>query len=355
MIQVIMKNYDTNAEIFRCKAKRFNRPSDLLPILSMQQAENDILGIGSASYLITDIGINQWTVKGNVLDSGTKHNPDSMPDPVVIFSEGKKIKTDLRVQIIAYPKGYVLFTGKTNQSILGTKSPQYITHIGKRNVRTSSLAGCHIFPSLRSIEAYIIKHKKVLQYLVTEYGNQFSVEYANSMFEEEMKACKNADMEYKRMETVQEMLDEINHVQVSEEETPIPEGCSPQDQRMEAVERMKKLHLWERIIDEFEKNNKIYQSETGGILYDPDKTAQKVIKDISEKGYVPYHVVVSNATFGTCYNVLYVSNDTGSWKMERPDRYGILHVYVYNASAQEFSEYGEICVQNSNGGLIRTA
>ena len=96
-------------------------------------------------------------------------------------------------------------------------------------------------------------------------------------------------------------------------------------------------------------------SERGGIVYELDDNAKLAVKKITDKGYLPYHVVVSNTEFGTLYDVLYVSDCTDNWPYERVDKIGIIQNYCYNATNKMMSEYGSSQYISSNGGLTRIA
>ena len=68
MYTVIVKNYETQAELIRLAVKKVDRLWDVLPALSRKQSESDVLGTGYIGE-ITDLGISAWTRRGNVIDS----------------------------------------------------------------------------------------------------------------------------------------------------------------------------------------------------------------------------------------------------------------------------------------------
>lgn len=130
-----------------------------------------------------------------------------------------------------------------------------------------------------------------------------------------------------------------------------------QEQKQEAIERMKMLKLYPNIIKEFEKENIVNLSENGGILYWLDSDQQAIVDSFeTEHNALVYHVIHSHTEFGELYSLLYVSKYEDEWETDREDlKDGYAFVYVKNVDDDSCSEFGSICFKPQFGGLVRTA
>lgn len=358
MFTAIIKNYDTGAEMIRLKVKNFDRPSDLIAPINKALETADLFRTGLGSK-VTDLGINAWTQTGNVFDSTNKESfmeSRRIPETVKIICGGEKKDTGVKLGFVVYPEGYVIGTGKATYGIFGNRCDTYLCSIGKRNVYSNNISRCHVFPSLKSLLEYVKKHEYEIKFLVSTYGYQFSVDYANDLFRGDAEAlpAKKQASESKIWNAIKTIMDTINKTESEGEETALPENPTQSNLFDEADRRMKTLSLWDRVILDYRGGGKVFQSEAGGIIYDLDDNAKSAVKETEDMGLLPYHVIVShNATIGKMYSVLYVSRDSEEWKYERPDRKGCMRAYVYNADHPEFSELGDIYVEPANGGIVR--
>ena len=130
----------------------------------------------------------------------------------------------------------------------------------------------------------------------------------------------------------------------------------------EAVNRMRKLGLYNQVINEFKNDQVVEYSEPtklGGILYwvsNNPEWEQEIMKFESEYNGLVYHVIHSYTEFGELLNLLYVSDYEDEWEMENDDiEDGYVFSYVVNLDNPMFSEFGTIGVREAAGGLIRTA
>lgn len=124
----------------------------------------------------------------------------------------------------------------------------------------------------------------------------------------------------------------------------------------EILKRMKKLEFSKKIIDEFQKENKLKISKNIGVLCSLEDTEKKIVEDFEkEYGFKVYHVIKTNTSFGLCYSLLYVSDTQEEWVADNDDLIeGYAYVYVFNADYPSCSEFGSIGIKCNNGGLIRT-
>lgn len=125
--------------------------------------------------------------------------------------------------------------------------------------------------------------------------------------------------------------------------------------KQEALKRMKTLKLYSKIVEDFARENKIYQSERHGYLYWLDDNEEKMVKEFEEKyNCLVYHVIHQYTNFGELYSYLYVSNEEEEWKYDIEDLKAKLPLcYVYNLTHPQLSEFGIIEIELVNGGLER--
>ena len=128
-------------------------------------------------------------------------------------------------------------------------------------------------------------------------------------------------------------------------------------QKKEAVKRMRKLGMIAGVIKDFEKEDRLQQSENGGMLYWIDDETKEAVKKFEEQyGGLVYHLIKSFTEIGIMYAMLYVSAHEEEWEYDMEDIEGRSVVaYVYNADHPELSELGGVSIRPSFGGLVRTA
>ncbi len=128
------------------------------------------------------------------------------------------------------------------------------------------------------------------------------------------------------------------------------------EQKLEAIKRMKKLDIYTQAIKEFEKDNMLNKSESGGILFWLDENEQKMVKEFEEKyNATVYHLIHNYTEFGELYSFLFVSQYKDDWDYDDEDLNNNRSlVYVKNIDEDAFSEFGTIGIRSQFGGLIRT-
>lgn len=137
-----------------------------------------------------------------------------------------------------------------------------------------------------------------------------------------------------------------------------------EEQKQEAIKRMKILKMLPSVIEDFETKDIVFYSETfskdfQGILYWVSNKEEfvEVIKDFETKyKALVYHAILGHYEFGTCLSLLYVSNDEDEWTADHNDlSENIAYAYVHNFDVPEFSEFGTIGLKPVNGGIVRIA
>lgn len=132
---------------------------------------------------------------------------------------------------------------------------------------------------------------------------------------------------------------------------------SMSEKKIEAINRMKKLGIYESIIEQFEKENIVAESAPPiGTCFWLDDEQLARVRDFEEtNNALVYHVIHSYTDFGELENYLFVSNYREEWEKDRNDiDYNIVFVYVENKSIPEFSEFGSIgFVRTPADGLLR--
>ena len=128
------------------------------------------------------------------------------------------------------------------------------------------------------------------------------------------------------------------------------------EQKLEAIKRMKKLDIYTQVIKEFEKDNVLNKSESGGRLFWLDENEKKMAKEFEEKyNATVYHLIHNYTEYGELYSFLFVSQYKDDWDYDNEDLNNNRSlVYVKNIDEDAFSEFGTIGIRSQFGGLIRT-
>lgn len=130
-----------------------------------------------------------------------------------------------------------------------------------------------------------------------------------------------------------------------------------QEQKIEAIARMKMLKLHTNAINEFDKEDILNLSENDGILFWLDEKQMKLVKSFELKhNAVVYHVIHNYTEFGELLSFLYVSKNKDEWGYDRDDiKHGYVVAYVLNLDDDCCSEFGSIGIKSQFGGLVRIA
>lgn len=130
-----------------------------------------------------------------------------------------------------------------------------------------------------------------------------------------------------------------------------------EEKKNEAIARMKLLHLHPNVIREFESENILNLSESGGFLYWlTDAQKEHVLAFEKEYNALVYHIIHDYTEFGELLTFLYVSDHQEEWEADREElREGYACAYVKNLDDDGCSELGGICFKAQYGGLVRTA
>ena len=133
-----------------------------------------------------------------------------------------------------------------------------------------------------------------------------------------------------------------------------------EEQKAEAINRMKLIKLMPEIIEQFEQDNVVHYSEAMGILYwlSNKPEWEEHIKKLEKKwNILVYHAELSYLEFGTCLSLFYVSQYKEEWAKDRKDlQQGYSCCYVWNMDDDEMcSEFGSIGFRPMNGGVKRIA
>lgn len=127
--------------------------------------------------------------------------------------------------------------------------------------------------------------------------------------------------------------------------------------QMEAVCRMKSMHIMPDAIKLFRDEDKVLVSENPyGFMYQTNEEQAKLISDFeAEHNALVYHAnLVHTSELGDLLSLFYVSNHIEEWEMDRsdlPEHFAF--VYTINLSIPEFSEFGMIEFHAVNGGIKR--
>ena len=135
-----------------------------------------------------------------------------------------------------------------------------------------------------------------------------------------------------------------------------------EEQKQEAIRRMRKLGIFKPAIQLFEKEGKVMVSEAAGILWGLDEGSypevEKEVKKFEEEHNALVYIVIKTrfkfdeSDTMTMYSFMYVSKHTEEWGMDLKDIFAPC-AYVYNETCPFCSEFGCIEIRQVNGGLVR--
>ncbi len=130
-----------------------------------------------------------------------------------------------------------------------------------------------------------------------------------------------------------------------------------EEMKNEAIKRMEKLGLMKECIDAF-KEGKVWSSQEQGALYELNEERMEIVRQFENGHDVPYlvyHVIISHAEFGTCFNMLFVSPYKDEWEMDDEDIHNNTPLVMCKNLDDPFcDDMGSIGVRAVNGGLVRT-
>ena len=123
----------------------------------------------------------------------------------------------------------------------------------------------------------------------------------------------------------------------------------------ECMERMKILGMKPKQMKAFEKEQKIYVSEGGIILYELDEKQRQMVHEWERKhNCVVYHVLHYYMYGLEMYTFLYVAPSEDEWEMDRMELEKMQpFVYCLNVNIPEYSEFGSIIIKVKRGVVIR--
>lgn len=129
-----------------------------------------------------------------------------------------------------------------------------------------------------------------------------------------------------------------------------------EEQKSEAVKRMRALKMLEQPIQEFEGSGTLNLSENNGMLYWLDKNEKSMVSKFeTENDCLVYHVIKSYTSMGLMYSLLYVSSYPEEWETDMEDiKNEEALAYVVNINMPDCSEFGSIGIEPVNGGVQRT-
>lgn len=376
---VMIYDFETKKLLNKVQIEDCDNISNIEHQLSQKQEKEDILNLGYTCR-ISSIGITEYYVRGLIIDSMSKKgsiekhtssnsfvygylkDSDTCKEPsfVKIRTNENEIKeTTLKIGIYAYKTGYVISTGKKGSNLFGGTYDAYLKSIGSRNFHGAGIKDAKRFKDFASMFKYVEKNQTKMEYLVSHYGYQFELKYSCEYFEKDIENTLSSKetIAKEKLEILFSAInsyEEIKKENESNNQTINKEDLTPTIMKEEALKRMKELSIIESIVQKFRQSDIVFLSEFGGIIYELDDVAKKLIEHVKEKGYLPYHIVKTNMSIGTLYSCLYVSNNPEEWVLEHRDKEDRIATICYNSDC-DFYDYGDSCFISTNGGLQRTA
>lgn len=129
-----------------------------------------------------------------------------------------------------------------------------------------------------------------------------------------------------------------------------------EEQKAEAIHRMKCMGIIKDAIDQFVKEDIVMVCEPpiGGLYWLNDEEKEVVRKFEEENEALVYLVVRSFTNLGKMDSIFYVSKYEEEWYMDRADideNYAL--VYVVNHDMPDCSEFGTIAWKSIGSGVLR--
>ena len=115
--------------------------------------------------------------------------------------------------------------------------------------------------------------------------------------------------------------------------------------KREAIERMKKIGIFDGTIKDFQDDDLISQSlpPLGACYWIEGEQLDRVRKFEEQHNALVYFVIHSYTEFGEMDSYLYVSDHEEEWEQDCEDlEYGQMLAYVYNYGDPDLSEFGSI-------------
>ncbi len=131
------------------------------------------------------------------------------------------------------------------------------------------------------------------------------------------------------------------------------EKASKEEMKEEALKRLDLLKINRNVIQEFKEENILNKSEgiLGSLYWLNEKEEEMVEKYEKRWNVVVYHIILTNTiNNGKIYDLLFISDEKQYWLEERMR---LKAGYVLSHTYSQFSESGDILVENRNGGLVR--
>lgn len=174
------------------------------------------------------------------------------------------------------------------------------------------------------------------------------------------KSLENARKLVELREWADERLSALSEAD-DEEFEPI---ATKEQQKSEAVKRLKKLGILDQVVAEFENDGVIEYSEPTNIgghkvgalfwLHNNPEWLEMVKEFETKYNSMAYHVIHSYTEFGEMLSILHVSSYPEEWEIDNEDiDDGYAMAYVINLTYPEFSEFGTITIAKASGGLVR--
>ena len=131
------------------------------------------------------------------------------------------------------------------------------------------------------------------------------------------------------------------------------------NQKEIAIECLEKLDIYKPYIRKFksEKTMPCFFENFGGFWADQEPELWKKIKEVEEEyNCLVYAITHEFFEFGECWSMLCVSNDTETVTdclVQSTISRFYAFAYVWNATDEQLSEFGDIVVQSFGGGIRR--
>lgn len=150
------------------------------------------------------------------------------------------------------------------------------------------------------------------------------------------------------------MVDENVNVDFDELDDEVE--ATAEEMKVEAVKRLRKMHIINDAIKQFIDDDVVMVSEPpiGGLYWIDDEQKAKKAEIESQYGGLVYLVIRAYTTFGLMDSYFFVSKYKSEWEWDKEDiEQGIVMTYTYNHDMPDCSEFGSIAFRSVGGGALR--
>lgn len=142
------------------------------------------------------------------------------------------------------------------------------------------------------------------------------------------------------------------------EELTLEDIATRDEQKIKALEIMKKLDIFEPYVNGFKEEDEVcfFENYAGFWAWQEPEIIEKIKKIEKEHNCLVYAVTHEYTNIGECYDFLFVSQYKEEWdsmiEKMMPNKF-YAYAYVWNKNYEDCSEIGDVIIHSFGGGIRR--